>query len=131
MNYEQTVTLCQPRFFLTKKRFCCIIIDVVCRCGEIGRHEGLKIPFWRQSAGSSPAGGMKSPTIVREKRAVVGLFALCEMKVFGSKTIKNQNGKAARPTVLVFLFLYGVKGNYRSSISLNRSKKLCSTPSDL
>ena len=30
-------------------------------CGEIGRHEGLKIPFWRQSAGSSPAGGMKNP----------------------------------------------------------------------
>ena len=28
-------------------------------CGEIGRHEGLKIPFWRQSAGSSPAGGME------------------------------------------------------------------------
>ena len=31
----------------------------VCRCGEIGRHEGLKIPFWRQSTGSTPVGGMK------------------------------------------------------------------------
>ena len=28
------------------------------RCGEIGRHEGLKIPFWRQSTGSTPVGGM-------------------------------------------------------------------------
>lgn len=31
------------------------------RCGEIGRHEGLKIPFWRQSTGSTPVGGMKKP----------------------------------------------------------------------
>lgn len=28
-------------------------------CGEIGRHEGLKIPFWRQSTGSTPVGGME------------------------------------------------------------------------
>ena len=32
-----------------------------CSNGGIGRHEGLKIPFWRQSAGSSPAGGMEKP----------------------------------------------------------------------
>ena len=50
-------TLC---FFLTKKLFYCIIISVVCRCGEIGRHEGLKIPFWRQSTGSTPVGGIKN-----------------------------------------------------------------------
>ena len=31
---------------------------LLCRCGEIGRHEGLKIPFWRQSTGSTPVGGM-------------------------------------------------------------------------
>ena len=31
----------------------------LCRCGEIGRHEGLKIPFWRQSTGSTPVGGME------------------------------------------------------------------------
>ena len=29
------------------------------RCGEIGRHEGLKIPFWRQSTGSTPVGGIQ------------------------------------------------------------------------
>ena len=32
---------------------------------KAGRHEGLKIPFWRQSAGSSPAGGMEKLGIVR------------------------------------------------------------------
>ena len=32
---------------------------------KAGRHEGLKIPFWRQSAGSSPAGGMRKLRIVR------------------------------------------------------------------
>src|SRR5699024_11023229 len=52
---------------LTKTRHSCIIVSVpVCRavrgrqpgrCGEIGRHEGLKIPFWRQSTGSTPVGG--------------------------------------------------------------------------
>ena len=39
----------------------------VCRCGEIGRHEGLKIPFWRQSTGSTPVGGMKKSTLIRKK----------------------------------------------------------------
>ena len=29
----------------------------LCRCGGIGRHEGLKIPFLRRSAGSIPAAG--------------------------------------------------------------------------
>ena len=37
----------------------------MCRCGEIGRHEGLKIPFWRQSTGSTPVGGIRKLTIVR------------------------------------------------------------------
>ena len=32
--------------------------SLLCRCGEIGRHEGLKIPFWRQSTGSTPVGGI-------------------------------------------------------------------------
>ena len=32
---------------------------------KAGRHEGLKIPFWRQSAGSSPAGGTRKLRIVR------------------------------------------------------------------
>ena len=35
------------------------------RCGEIGRHEGLKIPFWRQSTGSTPVGGIGKPEIIR------------------------------------------------------------------
>ncbi len=59
-------------FFLTKKPFYCIIISVVCRCGEIGRHEGLKIPFWRQSTGSTPVGGIKRPP----KLTLEGLFIL-------------------------------------------------------
>ncbi len=29
----------------------------ICRCGEIGRHKGFKIPRWLQRAGSTPAIG--------------------------------------------------------------------------
>ena len=32
---------------------------------KAGRHEGLKIPFWRQSAGSTSVGGIEKPKIVR------------------------------------------------------------------
>ena len=45
-------------------------------CGEIGRHEGLKIPFWRQSAGSSPAGGIAEAHDYTLIRAIVGFFLL-------------------------------------------------------
>ena len=71
-------------------------------CGEIGRHEGLKIPFWRQSAGSSPAGGMKNPL----QRKLRGIFYCCiAYKVwFGA----GRNADAAQ----------------RFSIALNRSRKL-------
>ena len=30
----------------------------LCHCGEIGRHEGLKIPFSQESIGSSPISGI-------------------------------------------------------------------------
>ena len=46
--------------------------SLLCRCGEIGRHEGLKIPFWRQSTGSTPVGG-----ITRERSVWPGAF-LCK-----------------------------------------------------
>ena len=32
-------------------------LSFLCRCGGIGRHPGLKIPFWQQSTGSSPVTG--------------------------------------------------------------------------
>ena len=72
MNREWRMKRRAPCFFLTKKPFYCIIISVVCRCGEIGRHEGLKIPFWRQSTGSTPVGGIKRPP----KLTLEGLFIL-------------------------------------------------------
>ena len=65
MNREWRMKRRAPCFFLTKKPFYCIIISVVCRCGEIGRHEGLKIPFWRQSTGSTPVGGIKNSSQLR------------------------------------------------------------------
>ena len=65
MNREWRMKRRALCFFLTKKPFYCIIISVVCRCGEIGRHEGLKIPFWRQSTGSTPVGGIKKSLKLR------------------------------------------------------------------
>ena len=44
-------------FFRRKSVFCPSILVYLCRCGGIGRHEGLKIPFLRRSAGSIPAAG--------------------------------------------------------------------------
>ena len=37
------------------KRYAIVIL--ICRCGGIGRHKGLKIPRWRQRTGSSPVSG--------------------------------------------------------------------------
>ncbi len=31
---------------------------ILCHCGGIGRHEGLKIPFSQESIGSSPISGI-------------------------------------------------------------------------
>ena len=56
-------------------------MNVVCRCGEIGRHEGLKIPFWKQSTGSTPVGGIKKPSSL-------------SLKVF---LIAPDRGRTARP----------------------------------
>lgn len=61
-------------------------------CGEIGRHEGLKIPFWRQSAGSSPAGGMKKLMIVRW---FVSSRAFCFAAIKTTLTIKPYRSKSS------------------------------------
>ena len=34
-----------------------ILYKLTCRCGEIGRRKGLKIPRWQQRTGSSPVSG--------------------------------------------------------------------------
>ncbi len=41
------------------RKMCKKSIMYICRGGEIGRHEGLKIPCWQQRAGSTPACGTR------------------------------------------------------------------------
>ena len=36
-----------------------------CRCGEIGRLKGLKIPRWQHRTGSSPVTGTRMPLFLR------------------------------------------------------------------
>ena len=36
-----------------------------CRCGEIGRRKGLKIPRWQHRTGSSPVTGTRMPLFLR------------------------------------------------------------------
>jgi hypothetical protein len=38
--------------------YCIIKTAEICRRGGIGRRQGLKIPCWKQRAGSNPAGGI-------------------------------------------------------------------------
>ena len=54
-------------------------------CGEIGRHEGLKIPFWRQSTGSTPVGGIKRPP----KLTLEGLFILLILHLAAAMNVSS------------------------------------------
>ena len=61
-------------YHITVVRFS--VQQFISHCGEIGRHEGLKIPFWRQSTGSTPVGGMMKAHNCTLVRVVVG-FLFC------------------------------------------------------
>ena len=47
---------------LTNKFFYSIINKLICRCGGIGRHKGLKIPRSKIRTGSSPVSGTNKKT---------------------------------------------------------------------
>ena len=61
----------------TSKKMTC-----VCRVGGIGRREGLKIPWSKGCAGSSPAPGTKRD----EKSSLFSLFSTCWFRYFVLKT---------------------------------------------
>ena len=42
-----------------------------CRCGEIGRRKGLKIPRWQHRTGSSPVTGTRMPFRLRIREALI------------------------------------------------------------
>ena len=46
---------------------------MLCRHGGTGRRAGLKIPFWQQSAGSIPAGGIFYKNLVLSTKAVANV----------------------------------------------------------
>ncbi len=41
-----------------------------CRCGEIGRRKGLKIPRWQHRTGSSPVTGTRMPLLARTEALI-------------------------------------------------------------
>ena len=108
MNREWRMKRRAPCFFLTKKPFYCIIISVVCRCGEIGRHEGLKIPFWRQSTGSTPVGGMDKKHL---KSLDFGCFLFAQNPpdnpFAGNDTLKQPRGTVRLPGAAAMYGFFG------------------------
>ena len=75
MNREWRMKRRALCFFLTKKPFYCIIISVVCRCGEIGRHEGLKI-FLETEYGFDPRRRHAEAQNCSLIRMILGFFFL-------------------------------------------------------
>lgn len=61
-------------FHCGKKKFLLIVTggriinQMLCRHGGTGRRAGLKIPFWQQSAGSIPAGGIFSKALYFQRK---------------------------------------------------------------
>ena len=57
--------------------FLVYFILLMCRCGGIGRHKGLKIPRRRLCAGSSPASGTSRSVLIGFEYSVRTLLLLC------------------------------------------------------
>ena len=63
-----------PCFSLTILIKCAMISHTASRCGGIGRHQGLKIPWGQPRTGSSPVSGTIIPTVSWYNRIFHGRY---------------------------------------------------------